>query len=164
MADGGAVPPSTWQPRKIRRDDLRAPMTAEVRRLPAALRDEVVARRRALVDRVAPWGPTQRRRLRAFVVRGAVLVPIVAWITTPVGFGALPWLAPLGAIYGALLALRRPAPLEAACWAMLTGVLVLVLGTRGMSGWGWVSSWILITGVAALVNVRLDLTRLDPEA
>lgn len=114
---------SGYQPKALRAEDLRTPLTSNLRRLPPALRDELHASRAALVERLHPWGPTRREERKRSVLAGLILLPLAGVLLTPLSGPAILVLMPLGALYG--LALTELQPRSLLSGLGLVGVIAL---------------------------------------
>ena len=123
--DPSAEPP--YEPRKLDAQDLRVALTPGQRRLPARYRDEQVARKRALLDRTDAWGAHMQWRVKHYVLRAVICVPLVTWFFTPVGFQALWIQLPLAALFGVAIAHVRPSEWTAGWMLLGTGALTLAL-------------------------------------
>ena len=118
-----------FRPKKLGADDLRAPITANLRRLPPAIRDELHAGRRRLIQRIHPWGPTRREERRRSILVGAVALPLACVFLSPLPAAGLAWMVPLGGVYGLLVCELKPLPLVSGL--ALLGLVALAHGLTG---------------------------------
>lgn len=156
-----AEPP--FEPRRLSQRDLRVPVTAGQRLLPPACREEQVRRRRALVDRTDPLGPHMQWRMRHYVLRAVVCVPIVTWFFTPIGFQALWIQLPLAALFGLAVAVVRPSEGIAGWLLMGTGALTLGLTGNFTIGFGTVLALFAYFVCGMFVGLAQWLRRMDGE-
>ncbi len=96
--------------KKLSRRDLSLTVPPELRHLPPDLIQEEMDRRRTMLERFDVLNPRFKERLRNYVMGAVILLPLITWLVTPVGFKRL-WLQfPLAAAYGAFLAFTRSGP------------------------------------------------------
>ncbi len=123
-------PETTYRPKKLTSDDLRAPMSAGLRRLPPGLRDELHGARVRLVQRLHPWGPTRREERKRSVWTGALAIPALSVVLTPLPLSGVVWLILLGALYGLAITELKPVPLLSGLGLVgIVAVAHLVTGT-----------------------------------
>lgn len=118
-----------YEPRKLEAKDLRVAITPGQRLLPERYRAQQVARKRAMLERTDAWGPHMRWRVKHYVLRAVVCVPLVTWFFTPLGFQALWIQIPLAALFGVAVAFLRPS--EGLAGWLLVGTGALTLGLTG---------------------------------
>ncbi len=125
-----------WKPHKLSAVDLRTPMTAAVRRLPAKHRDDLHARRVARDEHFTPGSDTWRIHVVRRTINAGLIFVFVTWLFTPVSLFAY-LLVPFAFVYGAVLAWLRPRRIVCGVWAVLMGSLLMTLtGTSVVSYFG----------------------------
>ena len=155
----GRSRPGGYEPRPLSPADLRTPVTAALRRLPAADREDLLARRQAQADRLEPTGAEFRTGLVRRAVVNAVAFYAVTWLLIPViGPFDRTWLQVLLAFaFGFAVSWWRPAPLKAGLLMLATGAtLLLAFGWPLLSFYGVMSLFIYgLCGMLAGVAVGL---------
>lgn len=134
------TPSPDFEPKRLSKVDVEAPMAAGLKRLSPKVRDTLHGRRRDLFVRTDPWSAPRVRRVGRYALGGAVLVPISAMLFWHFDGGSVLWMIPLSAVYGVLVAVLHPSPWLGGLLLWLFGIVFLVLDGQPpfMTGAGFV--------------------------
>jgi hypothetical protein len=106
---------------------LARPVTKGMRVLPQAELDRLHRVHREQEARWSWKAPRRRARVRRYAIGGAVAMLIVNWLFLPGSMLRFYVEVPVYALYGAVIAVRRPGQAEAAGLTVLAGLLACAL-------------------------------------
>ena len=122
-----AAKPPPFKPQRLDRHALDVAVGPTLRSMPPLIRDEIVEREQELAARFDLWSPRNVRRVRHYVAGSMVGLPLLNWLFTPLGFGALWIQLPLAGVFGVVMGLFSPRGAAAGFLLLGTGLLTLLL-------------------------------------
>lgn len=151
-----------YAPKRLSARTLDVEVTAGMRQLAPADREEMLAKKHAFLARFDLGAPRRWNRTQRFVVGGALFLPLVNMLVTSIGFKGYLVQVLVGAAYGLVLGLWRLPPIVCGLATIAAGAVTVALATGDnlfSFRLGCLLAMILYYLVGHVLGVGDDLTR-----